>query len=357
MKIQGEEGESLKALNLYHMNDLRYEECEMPVLESDNEVIIEVKATGICGSDTSRYSKLGPYIKGMTFGHEFSGVIFQVGQGVSGLVVGDRVTACPTIVCGKCDYCKQGAYSRCKNLYVIGSYVPGSFAQYVKVPASHVLKIPDNVDFQTAAMVEPSAVVAHGFYKTHLKPGMTVAVIGTGSIGLLAIQWAKIFGATQIIAIDIDDNKLEVAKKVGADTVINSAKVDLEEMIQQNFEDKIDLAVESSGAKAVIGPILTLPKKGGEVLFLGIPYADIDLSRTQFEKILRNELSLHGSWNALSAVFPGKEWTSTLYYMSKGAIRVDSIVSHYVPLSKGPEMFNRIIQRKENINKVIFYPE
>ncbi|MEJ7542374.1 galactitol-1-phosphate 5-dehydrogenase [Staphylococcus intermedius] len=347
----------MKALNLYHMNDLRYEECEMPVIEADNDVVIEVKATGICGSDTSRYAKLGPYVKGMTFGHEFSGVVHQVGEGVSNVAVGDRVTACPTIVCGQCDYCKQGAYSRCENLYVIGSYVPGSFAQYVKVPASHVLKIPDNVDFQTAAMVEPSAVVAHGFYKTHLKPGMTVAVIGTGSIGLLAIQWAKIFGATQIIAIDIDDHKLEVAQKVGADIVINSAKVDLEETVQQMYRDKIDLAVESSGAKSVIGSVLTLPKKGGEVLFLGIPYADIALSRMQFEKILRNELSLFGSWNALSAVFPGKEWTSTLHYMSEGAIRVAPIVSHYVPLSQGPEMFSRIIQRKENINKVIFYPE
>ncbi|SUM30748.1 Sorbitol dehydrogenase [Staphylococcus gallinarum] len=142
-----------------------------PVITSPTDVIIKVKATGICGSDTSRYKKLGPYQKGMTFGHEFSGIVENVGSQVTSLTVGDRVTGCPAIVCHQCAQCEQGNYSRCESLYVIGSLEPGCFAEFVKLPISNVLKLPDNVDFTTAAMVEPSAVVAHGFYKTNMKPG------------------------------------------------------------------------------------------------------------------------------------------------------------------------------------------
>ncbi|WP_105995332.1 galactitol-1-phosphate 5-dehydrogenase [Staphylococcus agnetis] len=345
----------MKALNLYDREDLRYEESPKPVITHKDEVIIKVKATGICGSDTSRYKKLGPYESGTTFGHEFSGIVTEVGENVEKFSIGDRVTGCPAIACKKCEYCKKGEYSRCENLFVIGSYRNGSFAEYVKLPEENVLKIPDNIDFNSAAMIEPSAVVAHGFYKTNLKPGMTVAIMGCGSIGLLAIQWAKIFGATRILAIDIDDNKLELAQQFGASDVINSKEVNLEDFIQQFYQNEIDLAVESSGAKVTIGQILTLPKKGGEVLLLGIPYADIEIKRGEFEKILRNELKVIGSWNGLSSNFPGIEWRATIQYMDQGNIVVSPIISHFLPLSEGPNIFKKLIQKKEPINKVIFY--
>lgn len=132
-------------------------------------------------------------------------------------------------------------------------------------------------------MVEPSAVVAHGFYKTNMKPGATVAIMGCGSIGLLAIQWARIFGASHVIAIDIDNHKLDIAQNLGADFCINSQTDDIATTLD-TIPHHIDVAVESAGALATIGPVLTLPKKGGEVLLLGIPYADIQLSRKQFEK-------------------------------------------------------------------------
>lgn len=345
----------MKALNLYDIEDLRFEETTKPELESPDDVIIKVKATGICGSDTSRYKKLGPYKEGMTFGHEFSGVVEQLGNDVTDLNIGDTVTGCPAIVCHKCHYCEKGEYSRCENLYVIGSYEPGCFAEYVKLPASNVLKLPDNVDLDTAAMVEPSAVVAHGFYRTRMKPGATVAIMGCGSIGLLAIQWAKIFGAAKIIAIDIDNHKLDIAKELGADYTINSKEKNLDEAISA-IPDKIDVAVESAGSPFTIGQVLTLPTKGGEVLLLGIPYSDIEIKRQHFEKILRNELNVIGSWNGLSAPFPGEEWTATLHYMSTGEINVDSIISDRLDLEKGPETFYNLVNRKQHYDKVIFHP-
>ncbi|EHJ09173.1 galactitol-1-phosphate 5-dehydrogenase [Staphylococcus simiae] len=344
----------MKSLNLYDVEDLRYEDSEQPTIVNDNDVLIKVKATGICGSDTSRYKKLGPYIAGMTFGHEFSGVVEAVGEAVTHLNPGDKVTGCPAMPCYECDYCLKGEYSCCKSLYVIGSYEPGSFAEFVKLPSQNVLKVPDNVDYATAAMVEPSAVVAHGFYKTAIQPGMTVAIMGCGSIGLLAIQWARIFGAAHIIAIDIDDHKLDIAKKIGAHQVINSLETDLETFIETHYSNQIDVAIESSGAKVTIGQILTLPKKGGEVLLLGIPYADIEITRQHFEKILRNELSVHGSWNGLSSPFPGKEWHATLHYMQTKDINVTPIISHYLPLSEGPVTFDKLVNRKEKYDKVMF---
>lgn len=345
----------MKALNLYGIEDLRYEETVPPKIENDDDVIIKVIATGICGSDNSRYKKLGPYREGMIFGHEFSGVVESLGSNVSHVKIGDAVTGCPAIACHACPQCEKGEYSRCEHLYVIGSYEPGAFAEFVKLPAHNVLKLPSNVDFDTAAMVEPSAVVAHGFYRTKMKPGATVAVMGCGSIGLLAIQWAKIFGAAKTIAIDIDPGKLEIAKTLGADYTINSKDEDLDEVIK-DIPHNIDVAVESAGSPFTIGQVLTLPTKGGEVLLLGIPYADIEMNRVHFEKILRNELNVIGSWNGLSAPFPGEEWHATLHYMSTGEINVNPMISDRLDLEKGPETFDALVNKKKHFDKVIFHP-
>src|SRR5690625_3765880 len=176
-----------------------------PVIQNADDVIIKVKSVGICGSDTSRYSKLGPYVEGTTFGHEFAGEVVEIGRGVKGIKVGDRVAGCPAFVCGECEYCLSGEPARCEKLSVMGAHDPGAYAEYTKLPATHIIPLPDNVDYDTAALVEPSAVVAHGFYRTHIQPGSEVAIMGVGSIGLLAVQWAKIFGAKKVYAIDIDD--------------------------------------------------------------------------------------------------------------------------------------------------------
>lgn len=348
----------MKALNLYGVQDIRFEETPEPVIEKEDDVIIKVKAVGICGSDISRFKKLGPYVEGMTFGHEFAGEVAEIGSGVTGIKVGDRVAACPTYACGKCESCRKGEPSQCEKLTVIGARHPGAYAEYVKLPSEHIIVLPDNVDYDTAALIEPSSVVAHGFYRTNIKPGAEVAIVGCGSIGLLAVQWAKIFGAKKVYAIDIDDNKLKTAKELGADEVINSLeKPPHEQLLELNQGRGVDLAVESAGSPITSAQVFALPKKGGEVVFMGIPYADITIERFYFEKIVRNELSIYGSWNALSAPFPGKEWESTVHYMSTGQINVKPMISHTLELSQGPETFKQIINREIDAVKVLFYPE
>ncbi|MGE6717565.1 galactitol-1-phosphate 5-dehydrogenase [Peribacillus frigoritolerans] len=349
----------MRALNLYGVQDIRFEDnTPVPVIENDDDVIIKVKSVGICGSDISRYKKLGPYVEGMTFGHEFAGEVTEVGPGVEGIKIGDRVAGCPAFVCGECESCRRGEPAQCEKLTVIGARHPGAYAEYTKLPASHVIALPDNVDYDTASLVEPSSVVAHGFYRTSIQPGAEVAIMGVGSIGLLAVQWAKIFGAKKVYAIDIDDKKLQIAKELGADVVINSLeKLAHEQMMEHTNGRGVDLAVESAGSPITSAQVFALPRKGGEVVFMGIPYADINIARFYFEKIVRNELTVYGSWNAISAPFPGKEWTSTVHYMSTGQINVKPMISHRLSLQEGPEVFQKVINREIDSVKVIFHPE
>ncbi len=348
----------MKALNLYNEQDIRFEQSPAPVIENEDDVIIKVKAVGICGSDISRYKKLGPYVEGMTFGHEFAGEVTEVGGAVTTMAVGDRVAGCPTFYCGKCVPCQKGELSRCERLTVIGARHPGAYAEYVRLPETHILPLPDNVDYDTAALVEPSSVVAHGFYRTSIRPGAEVAVMGCGSIGLLAVQWAKIFGAKKVYAIDIDDSKLEVAKQVGADICINSLNTPAHVQIAELTDGLgVDLAVESAGSPVTSAQVFALPRKGGEVVFMGIPYADITIERFYFEKIVRNELRVLGSWNAISPPFPGEEWRSSLHYMSTGQINVRPMISHHLSLEAGPQTFDDLIHRRGDYVKVLFYPE
>lgn len=347
----------MKSLKLYGKRDIRFEDAEMPIIENENEVIIKVMVAGICGSDAHRYSILGPYIEGMIWGHEFAGIVHEVGSNVKNVKVGDRVTASPSLYCGHCESCKKSEFARCDSLKVIGAKDPGCFAQYTKLPAENVLPIPDEVDFDKASMIEPASVALHGLYKTNIEVGDDVAVIGCGTIGLLAIQWARAFGAKKVIAIDIDDSKLELAMTLGATHTINSLKGLPHEQLEAITDGRrVDVAVESAGSKITSAQVFALPRKGGKVVFLGIPYGDINIERFYFEKIVRNELTIFGSWNSVSAPFPGKEWLSAIHFMKTGQVDPSSLITHRLDLSEGPEIFEKIAERSPGIGKVLFYP-
>lgn len=353
----------MESLKLYGKSDLRFEEAEKPIIRKANEVIVEVKAVGICGSDLSRYKKLGPYIPGMIWGHEFSGIISEIGEDVKEVKVGDRVTTCPALVCEdleveECYYCKKSEYARCLNLTVVGAKHPGGFAEYVALPEKNVLKLPDSVDFESAAMIEPSAVVAHGLFKSNAKAGDDLVVVGCGNIGLLTIKWAQVMGFDKIIALDINDAALKSAKETGATHTINTLKVDpLEELAKITNHLGAQCVVESAGSPITSAQVFAYAKKGGDVIFMGIPYADVNIERFYFEQIVRKELNVIGSWNAISAPFPGDEWSATIKALSSGKIEFKSMISHRLSLSDGPSIFEEITNnRNKNFGKVMFYP-
>lgn len=353
----------MESLKLYGKSDLRFEEAEKPIISKANEVIVEVKAVGICGSDLSRYKKLGPYIPGMIWGHEFSGIISEIGEDVKEIKVGDRVATCPALVCEdleveECYYCKKSEYARCLNLTVVGAKHPGGFAEYVALPEKNVLKLPDSVDFESAAMIEPSAVVAHGLFKSNAKAGDDLVVVGCGNIGLLTIKWAQVMGFDKIIALDINDAALKSAKETGATHTINTLKVDpLEELAKITNHLGAQCVVESAGSPITSAQVFAYAKKGGDVIFMGIPYADVNIERFYFEQIVRKELNVIGSWNAISAPFPGDEWSATIKALSSGKIEFKSMISHRLSLSDGPSIFEEITNnRDKNFGKVMFYP-
>lgn len=345
----------MEALTFHAIEDIRHEEKPKPTIDAPTDVIVKVSYASICGSDLSRYKKLGPKTPGNIFGHECSGVIHEVGEDVPLLKKGEPVAVCPQLTCGKCDACLSGHLSACPNLLVIGAKEPGGFASYVKVPKENVLKLPSEVSTEEAVAVEPSAVVLHGLYKTKLQPGKTVAVYGCGTIGLLSIQWAKLFGAKNVYAIELEKDKLEIAEELGAEIILpTKSQSSYDQLMQLTNGKGVDLAVEAAGSATTSEEVFAAPKKGGEVVFLGIPYSDVLLKRFYFERIVRHELTVYGGWNAISAPFPGREFHTTLQFLQEKKLKIKPLISHCLPLDEGPEMFRKMTNGEEKAVKVIF---
>lgn len=344
----------MKALQLYGKQDVRFEDVPLINIEREDDVIIRVKTAGICGSDISRFGKIGSYNPGLIWGHEFAGVVAETGKSVSSVKAGDRVVACPCFPCFNCEHCHRANYSKCTDLKVLGGHRKGAFAEYISVPAANVVRIPDDLDFDAASFVEPSAVVVHALDRVSIKAGSSVVVVGCGTIGQLAVQWARIYGAGKVYACDTEQQKLDVALKAGADDVFNATAADFEQKFSTVTHGKgVDLVIESSGNVAGIASCMNLASKGGTVLLLGIPYGDVPFNRTSFEKIIRNELTVRGSWNSLSAPFPGREWATSLDYMRKGLLNPSLLITHRIKLEEAPGIFPQLYERKFHFIKVL----
>ncbi|MPW25334.1 alcohol dehydrogenase catalytic domain-containing protein [Alkalibaculum sp. M08DMB] len=349
----------MRAIKLYGIQDLRLEEVLQPEIKKEDEVLIKVKAVGICGSDLSRYGKFGPKKEvGLTFGHEFSGVIEEIGKSVTKFNVGDRVTVSPGFPCMKCEYCKKSDYSKCDELEVIGAVADGAFADYIIMPEDNVIHIPNEIEYDQAAMIEPSAVCVHGLYQSGIKAGDTVTVMGCGPIGLMTIQWAKVFGATKVIAIDVMPEKLEWAKSMGADEIVNGKEEDAEDAVKRLTNGRgTDMVFEAAGSAFTCGQVLALARKGGTITYLGIPYGDVNIKREWFEKIMRNELHLVGSWNSIQGPFPGPAWDTTIHFMKTGQVDFTPIITHRYDLGEAPDVFTKVHKRDTLFGKIIFFPE
>ncbi|MGO1592232.1 MAG: galactitol-1-phosphate 5-dehydrogenase [Ancrocorticia sp.] len=346
----------MHALTFWGVQDLRYEEVPDPVLDSPDNVIMKIKAVGVCGSDKKRYRKLGPYIPGNVWGHEFSGEIVEVGANVTSVKVGDRAAAIAAMTSEKSADHPSGRPSQDPNLSALGALVPGGYAEYIQLPEKNLAPMDPAVSFEEGALMEPTAVVLHGLLQTGLQMGDDVGIAGAGGLGLLAVAWARAFGAKNIYAFDIRDSQLELARAMGADVAVNTSGRLLHEVIAE-YGEGVDLAVESAGAPDTSAQVLGLPKRGGEVVYMGIPYADITMPRLYFERIARYELTIHGTWSCVSAPYPGAEWSNALEMLANKRINIEPVISHKFNLSDGPEVFKKLIEEPNPYSKVMFYPE
>jgi len=246
----------MMAERLYSPKDLRWIRIDVPQLR-ENDVLINVKYCGVCGTDQAIYSgessfwKEGLIHTPMTLGHEYSGVISEIGKNVTSVKVGDRVVSDTVVSCGVCEQCKQGNYFFCYKLKAVGTInaYDGGYAEYTIMPERHVFILPDNISFEQGALVEPVATGLWAVKMGGIKIGDNVVIIGTGAIGLGAIPFAALSGARKVIIVGRKDFKLEIGKKFGADDAINTTKEDLYDRVMELTKGKgADVIIEASGS-------------------------------------------------------------------------------------------------------------
>lgn len=341
----------MKALVVRGIGEVVVEEINIPVVEED-EVLIKVCVCGICGSDIPRALDGSVHSFPIVLGHEFSGEVARIGGKVKNVKVGDRVTAAPLLPCGDCFYCKVGKPAMCENYSFLGSRKNGAMAQYVVIKAENVLILPDEVDNISGAMIEPITVAIHGIERVKVNAGATIIVFGAGTIGLLTLQCLKAIGAGKVYVVDIVEEKLELAKKLGADEVINSLKIDVVEYFEKH--GKPEIAFETSGSTIAQKQCLDIVKKLGKVVYIGTATRDLGLPPSSFEKILRGELEVTGSWMSYSSPYPGYEWTTAIRFLKEGKIDTKSLVTNVFKMETGVEAFKLMRDKNALAIKVMF---
>lgn len=325
----------MKAGVVHAKEDIRYEEIEKPK-PGKGQILIKVKYTGICGSDIPRVNGDACHFFPNVLGHEFSGTIEETGEGVTSLKLGDRVAGVPLVPCMKCEDCQKGNYSLCKNYSFIGSREFGSFAEYVVVPEKNAVRFEDTVSFEQGAFFEPATVALHGLQRVDYRGGKTVAVLGGGTIGLFVMQWAKIFGAKEVVVFDIVEERLALASRLGATGVINTGEEGFLKKAKSLTDGRgYDYVYETAGNTITMKMAFELAANKAQVCFVGTPTKDLSFSVEGWENMNRKEFILTGSWMSYSAPFPGKEWELTAHYFETGNLKFDeSFIYKKIPLSE-----------------------
>lgn len=330
----------MKALSVVDTGKMELVDIEKPT-PGDEEVLIKVAYSGVCGSDLARYFEGQVHAFPQILGHEFSGTIESIGDNVKNLQVGDRVAVAPLKPCGECNSCKQGLPAMCDNYSFIGSREPGAMAEYVVAPEVNSVKIPDELSLKEAAIIEPLTVAIHGVDRLRVESGDVGLVLGSGTIGLLTIAVLKARGVRKIIATDLNDVKLDYAKKMGADVTINPKNLSLDEYFETN--EKPDLVYETAGSKYTHVDAFKYVKKRGQVCYIGTSTTEITFTHKEFELINRGELIVTGSWMSYSAPFPGKEWPAAIEYLASGIINANDLITGVHKLEDSAEPFNRLV--------------
>ncbi|QWT22700.1 galactitol-1-phosphate 5-dehydrogenase [Subtercola sp. PAMC28395] len=335
---------------LHDVGDVRIEQVPIPT-PGPGDLLVKVAACGVCGSDIPRMNFSAPYRLPLICGHEFSGHVVFAADDVTGFTVGDLVSVPPLLPCRKCESCLEGHFSLCEDYDYFGSRRDGAYAQYVVVPADNALIMPEGLDPRAAAMIDPAAIALHAIWRTRLTAGSRVAVIGAGPIGLFAVQWARLLGATDVLAVDVNEQKADMAREAGA---THTATNDEEALAHAG--KGYDVIIESAGVPQTIALAVKLAARHGEAAFIGIPHRPVELDKAAFSGFLRNEVSLYGSWNSFSAPFPGKEWTESAAKLSTGDLKWQFMITHELGLDALPETMKQLADRSIFSSKVLFFP-
>jgi threonine dehydrogenase-like Zn-dependent dehydrogenase len=324
----------MRAAVLHTISDMRVEEVDTPRIGAA-DILLKVAYCGVCGSDIPRINKGAAHYYPIILGHEFSGVIVEVGDGLSPDLTGRKVVCAPLMPDFSDPQCAKGHYSLSKDYDFIGSRKQGGFAEYVAMPARNAVIVDDSLDLLTASFLEPLTVALHAINIMAYRPGRKAAVIGVGGIGLLLLQCLKQLGTQSISAFDVDDHKLAMALDMGADFCFNSQ----DEAVSARAREQVapagyNFVFETAGAPAAEILALKLAAPGGCVMYVGTPHSALTLQPAEFELIIRKELTLKGSWLNYSAPFPGWEWEHGLEMLTKGQVDIEALMGPTLPLSQ-----------------------
>ena len=318
------------------------------------DVLVQVRACGICGSDIHGYDgSSGRRIPPLVMGHEAAGVVAEVGETVTAFKPGDHVTFDSTVSCGECYFCRRGNINLCDNRMVLGVSCGeyrrhGAFAEFVSVPQHICYRLPKDLPFEHAAMIEAVSVAVHAANRTPVTLGDTAVVVGSGMIGLLAIQAIRLAGCSQVIAVDLDSGRLEKAKQLGADVGLKADEVDVPEEVRKLTDGRgADVVLEVVGATATIKTAIESARKGGSITLVGNLAPNVEMP---LQSIVTRELSVYGTC-ASSGEYP-----ACIDLLASGAIRVDDMITATASLDEGVDWFARLYAGEPGAMKVILDP-
>ncbi|MDD5127573.1 MAG: 2,3-butanediol dehydrogenase [Dehalococcoidales bacterium] len=347
----------MKAAVWHGQKDVRVEDVANPPVPGKGEVTIKVKRCGICGSDLHEY-EIGPVgipikephpmtgrMAPLIMGHEFSGDIFKLGEGVSNLKVGERVVASPLWYCGKCYWCRRGNYNLCRTAAVLGAGADGACAEYINVPAYTVFKLPPQISYDVGALVEPLSIGIRTVKQGRVSPGDTVAIWGAGPIGLFALQAARVAGATRVYVIEKALRRKECAAELGATAVLDPKDGSpVREIYRMTDGIGVDVALECVGEKETGEQTMRLSRRGGRVVYVGVFHepAQVDFNRIGvFER-------------EISGVFVNNgEFEPAIAYLADGRVKAEPLISQKITIDEINRGLEELSNHKEKNIKIL----
>jgi len=342
----------MKALLLSEYRHLA--SVDLPTPEpGPNELLIRVAACGICGSDVHGYDgSSGRRIPPIVMGHEAAGVVEGLGQGVSAFKKGDRVTFDSTLSCGECDRCRGGEINLCDRRQVFGVSCGdyrrnGAFAEFLAVPAHITYKLPDNLKFAEAAMLEAVAVALHAVSLAPITRDTTALVLGAGTIGLLMQQALRVAGCSRVFVADIDETRLKLSSELGATGVLQSGPNLFDELEKLSGGRGVDVAIEAVGISHTVAAAIDSVRKGGNVVLVGNIAPEVTIN---LQKVVTRQIRLQGSCASAG------EYPRAIELMSAGRINVKPLITAIAALADGPRWFERLYRREPNLMKVVLVP-
>ena len=342
----------MKALLLSSYRHLELADLPTPQPRSD-EVLIRVAACGICGSDVHGYDgSSGRRIPPLVMGHEAAGTIESLGSAVKNFVPGDRVTFDSTVYCGECSNCRRGDINLCDRRQVLGVSCgdyrrAGAFAEFVAVPSRILHRLPEDLPFAEAAMLEAVAVAIHAVNLAEISASTTALVIGAGTIGILTLQALRAAGCSRVLVTDVDAGRLEMARELGANDILLSDESLNNKLLELTDGEGVDIALEAVGRNETVAAAIDSVRKGGGVVLIGNITPNVNLP---LQKVVSRQIRLQGSCASAG------EYPQAIRWMASGAIRVKPLITAVAPLEEGARWFERLYAREPHLLKVVLTP-